>query len=264
MHVVAICNWKEESAELVQALANALGITVYEARLRMFGNGPAVVASFADPQPALELAGKLNQSRFATLIFDAAALRSSAGYFIVRRFELKKMSIFIETSDGQRAEIPYDEVDLLLPCISIVGVSEQKTVIERKLSIGKTILSGGIPMTTKVERQEAVKSEERIKVLYLYAGKRSPVIFSQIGMTFDGLGDAMKLSRELNFAHLISELQRLCTGAVYDDLLLSQTGQTRLLGPGLNSETNLNLAVEVLARCLRQRDAYGAGSISNP
>jgi hypothetical protein len=264
MHVVAICNWKEESAELVQTLAGALGITVYEARPRMFGNGPAVVASFADPQPALELAGKLKQSGFATLIFDAAAVRSSAGYFIVRRFEFKKGSISIESSDGQQTETPYDEVDLLLPCTSIVGVSEQKTVTERKLSIGKTILYGGLPMTKKVERQEAVTSEERTKVLYLYAGKRSPVIFSQIGMTFDGLGNAMKLSRELNFTHLISELQRLCTGAVYDDLLLSHMGQIRLLGPGLNSETNLNLAVEVLALCLRQRGAKGAGSISNP
>jgi hypothetical protein len=254
MHVVAICNWKSESAELVQALASALGITVYEARPRMFGNGPAVVASFADQQPALELAGKLNQSGIATLILDAAAVRRSAGYFIVRRFEFKKWSMSIESSDGQRTEIPYDEIDLLLPCTSIVGVSEQKTVSERKFSIGKTILSGGLPMTTKVERQESVTSEERTKVLYLYAGKRPPVIFSQIGMTFDGLGEAMKLSRELNFAYLTNELRRLCPGAVYDDRLVSQMGQVRLLGPGLNSETNLNLAVEVLALSLRGKE----------
>lgn len=253
MHVVAICNWKEESAELAQALASALGITVYEARPRMFGNGPAVVASFADPQQAQELAGKLNQSGLRTLIIDATALRSSAGYFIVRRFEFEQRSISIESSDGQRTEIPYDEIDLLLPCTSIIGVSEQKIVTERKLSLGKTILSGGIPMTTKVERQEAVTSEERTKVLYLYAGKRSPIIFRQDGMTFDGFGDAMKLSRELNFVHLTSELRRLCPGAVYDDRLLSQMGQVRLLGPGLNSETNLNLAVQVLAMSLRQR-----------
>lgn len=254
MHVVVICNWKEESAELVQALAGALGITVYEARQRMFGIGPAVVASFADQQPALELAGKLNRSGIATLIFDAAAVRGSAGYFIVRRFEFNKWSISIESSDGQRIEIPYDEIDLLLPCTSIVGVSGQKTVTERKLSIGKTILTGGIPMTTKVERQEAVTSEERTKVLYLYAGKRLPVVFSQIGMTFDGLGEAMKLSRELNFAHLTNELRRLCPGAVYDERLVSRMGQVRLLGPGLNSETNLNLAVKVVALSLRGKE----------
>jgi hypothetical protein len=252
MHVVVICNWKEESADLVQALAGALGITAYEARPRMFGNGPAVVASFADQQQALELAGKLNRSGIATLIIDATAIRSNAGYFTVRRFEFTEWSLSIESSGTQRTGIPYDEIDLLLACTSIVGVSGQKTTTERKLSFGKTILSGGIPMTTKVERQETVTHEERAKILYLYAGKRPPVIFSQVGMTFDGLGEAMKLSRELNFAHLTKELRRLCPGAVYDDRLDNRVGQVRLLGPVLNPETNLNLAVEVLARSLRQ------------
>jgi len=261
MHVVAICHWKQESDELVQALAGTLGITAYEARPRILGNGPAVVASFADPQRAVDLAKKLDQRGFTTLIFDATAIRGRSGHFVVRRFEFKKWSIHIETSDGQQEEILYDDIDLLLPCMNIVGISETKTVTERKLSIGKTILSGGLPMTTKIEHQEEVSSEERTKFLHLYAGKRLPVIFSQNGMTFDGLGDTMKLSRELNFAHLTSELRRLCPGAVYDDRLLNQTGQARLLGPGLNSETNLNLAVEILAMSLRERGVQGYSGI---
>lgn len=252
MHVVAICCWKEETSELVQALANALGITVFEARPRMIGDGPAVVASFADPQMAVALAGVLNQRGFATLVVDATAVRSRAGHFIVRRFEINAWSLRIETGDGQHAEIPCEEIDLLLPGTSIVGKSETKTVTERKLSIGKTLLSGGIPMTKKIEHQEEVTTEERRKVLYLYAGQRLPVVFSQNGMSYDGLGAAMKLSRELNFAHLISELRRFCPGAVYDDRLLNRVGQIRLLGPALNPETNLDLAAEILARGLRR------------
>jgi hypothetical protein len=257
MHVVTICHWLEGADGLVQALAAALGITAYEARPRMLGNGPAVVASFADPERAFALAGKLKQSGFATLVFDATEVRARAGQFVVRRFEFKKWALRIESGDGQQAEILYDDVDLLLPCTSVVGSTETKTVTERKLSLGKTILSGGLPMTTKVERQEEVSTEERTKLLHLYAGKRPPVIFSQSGMTFDGLGDAMQVSRELNFAHLTSELRRLCPGAVYDERLLNQAGQARLLGPGLNSETNLNLAVEILALTLRERKAAG-------
>lgn len=61
MQVVAISNWKKESNEPVQALAGVLGITAFEARPRMIGNGPAVVASFADAEMALALAEKLNQ-----------------------------------------------------------------------------------------------------------------------------------------------------------------------------------------------------------
>jgi hypothetical protein len=251
MHIVVIHGWKEETTELVQAISSALGIMVFEARQRMIGGGPAVVASFADPQQALALAKKLNQNGIATLVVDAAEVRSRAGHFIVRRFELNESSLRIETGDWQRAEIPYGEIDLLLPCTSIVGYSEKKTVTERKLSVGKTILAGGIPMSKKVEHQEEVTTEERSKVLYLYADNRLPIVFSQNGMTYDGLGAAMKLSRELNFTYLISELRRRSPGAVYDDRLRNRAGLVRLLGPAQSPETNLDLAAEILARSLR-------------
>lgn len=252
MHVVAISSWKEETAELVQALASVLGITAFEARPRLIGNGPAVVASFADKEMAVALAKRLNQVGFATLVVDAAAVRSRAGHFVVRRFQFNKWSLLIETSGGQQEEIPYEEIQLLLPGTSIAGTSETITITERKFSIGKTLISGGIPMTSKVERQEEVTKEERGKILYLYAAKRMPIVFSQNGMSYDGFGPAMKLSRELNFAYLLSELRRFCPGAAYDDRLLNRAGQVRLLGPSLNPETNLDLAADILARSLRK------------
>lgn len=252
MHVVVIHRWQEETAELVQALAVALGITAYEMRQRMIGGGPAVVAGFADPQQARTLSAKLNQSGIATLIIDADAVRSKAGRFVVRRFELKEWLLRIEAGDGQCAEIAYGDIDLLLPGTRILGQSETITVTERKFSLGRTILSGGIPLTKKVERQEEVNKEERENILYLYAGERPPVVLSQSGMVYDGLGAAMKLSRELNFAYLASELRRLCPAAGYDDRLLKRLGQVRLLGPAQNPETNLDLAFEILARSLRR------------
>lgn len=252
MHVVVIHGWQEETAELAQSLAVALGITVFEARQRLIGGGPAVVASFADSHQAEALAAKLNQGGMATLVIDAAAVGSGSGHFVVRRFELGERLLRIETVDGRSAEIAYGEIDLLLPGTRIAGQAESMTVTERKFSLGRTILSGGIPMTRKVERQEEVTTEDRTRLLYLYAGNRPQVVFSQSGMTYDGLGASMKMSQELNFAFLTSELRRLSPGAVYDDRLLNRAGQVRLLGPALNPETNLDLSAEILARSLRR------------
>lgn len=252
MHVIVIHSWKQETPELVQAFAGALGITAFEARPRLIGGGPSLVASFADPEMAEALAKKLNRIGFATLVIDAAAVRGKAGHLIVRRFELDKLSLRIETADGEQADIPWQEIDLLLPGTNIVAYSETKTVTERKVSVGKTLLSGGIPLTRKVERQEEVAIEERVKVLYLYAGNRPPVFFNQNGMTYEGFGSAMKMSRELNFNYLVSELRRLSPGAGYDDRLLNRAGQVRVLGPALNPETHLDLAAEILGRVLRQ------------
>lgn len=252
MHVVVILGWREETVELVQALAAVLGIMPYEMRQRLIGGGPAVVANFADQQSAGAMATKLNQGGVATLVVDADAVRGKTGQLFVRRFEFKERSLLIEASDGQSADIAYDDIDLFLPGTRIAGQSETKTVTERKFSLGRTILSGGIPLTKTIERQEEVSTETRENILYLYAGERPAIIFTQGGLTYDGLGSAMQLSRELNFAYLKSELRRLCPAADHDDRLLNRLGQARLLGPALNPETNLDLAFHILALCLRR------------
>jgi hypothetical protein len=251
MHVLAIHGWREETPELVQALAGALGIVAFEARQRLIGGGPSVVASFADPEQAHALARKLEQYGFATLTVDAAAVRRREGQTMVRRFQLNDWSLRLEAWDGRPSEIAVDDIDLLLAGMSTVGYAETKTVTERKLSLGRTLLSGGIPMSKKVERQEEVTVEESRRILYLYAGNRPAVIFGQDGISYEGLGAAMKPSREQNFAHLTSELRRLCPKAVYDDRLLARAAQVRLLGPAQSLEGNLDLAADILARSLR-------------
>jgi len=249
MHVVVIHRWREVTPELSQALAAALEVTAFDARQRLIGGGPVVAASFADPQRARDVAEKLQKSGFAGFVLDASA--ASGGSFVVRRFELEAGAVRIEAADGLRDEIAYGEIDLLLPCTCIAGHTESRTVTERKFSMGRTLMAGGVPLTKKVKRQEEVTTEEREEVLYLFAGRRAPVVLPQNGLAYDGLGEAMKLSRELNFAYLKSELRRLSPQAVYDDRLLKRTGQVRLLGPVLNPETNLDLAVRILARSLR-------------
>lgn len=252
MFVVAIYGWREETPEITQALAGALGIMVFEARQRLIGGGPSVVASFADHQQARDLAGKVRQVGIKALIVDATTVRLRGCLFIVRRFEFEDRVLKIETHNGQQEILPYAEIALLLTGTSVVGHSETKTIVEKKFSIGKTLLAGGIPMTKKVERQEEVSSEESEQVLYLYAHDRPTAIFSLNGMNYDGFGAEMKLSRKLNFSHLISQLRLHASGTASDDRLLSRVNQVRLLGPAQGREASLDLAAEILAQCLLQ------------
>lgn len=252
MFVVAIYGWREETPEITQALAGALGIMVFEARQRLIGGGPSVVASFADHQQARDLAGKVRQVGIKALIVDATTVRLRGCLFIVRRFEFEDRVLKIETHNGQQEILPYAEIALLLTGTSVVGHSETKTIVEKKFSIGKTLLAGGIPMTMKVERQEEVSSEESEQVLYLYAHDRPTAIFSLNGMNYDGFGAEMKLSRKLNFSHLISQLRLHASGTAFDDRLLSRVNQVRLLGPAQGREASLDLAAEILAQCLLQ------------
>ncbi|HEY6837183.1 MAG TPA: hypothetical protein VI389_00435 [Geobacteraceae bacterium] len=260
MHIVAIHGWKEESAELAQALAAALGLTAFEVRQRLIGGGPAVVARFADAHQAEALAATLRRCGVAALVVDVDEVRGRGGRFVVRRFELDAERLFLESVSGESAAIPYGEIELLLLAMGITSQTETATVTERKFSLGATIMTGGIPVMKKVEREEEVRGEEREKALFLYAGSHPALVFRQSGMSYDGLGPAMKQSRELNFTHLVAELRRLAPRAAYDERLQQRAGQVRVLGPALAPDTNLDLAAEILARTLRPNPGGSGGA----
>ncbi len=250
MFVVAIYGWREETPEMAQSLAGALGIMVFEARQRLIGGGPSVVASFADQQQARGLAEKVSRGGVKALIVDATAVRSQKGYFIVQRFKFEDRVLKIEDHDGQQETFPYADMELFITGISVVGFSETKTVVDKHFSMGKTLLAGGIPMTKKVERREEVSGEESEQIIYLYAHGRPTAVFRLNGMNYDGFGAEMKLSRNLNFSHLISQLRLHAPGAAFDDRLLTRSNRVRLLGPAQGLGASLDLAAEILSQCL--------------
>jgi hypothetical protein len=78
------------------------------------------------------------------------------------------------------------------------------------------------------------------------------VVFSRATMSYDGLGDAMQVSCDLNFGYLKNALRRLAPQATYNDLLLKRAALVKVLGPALSPEADLDLAFEILARSLRE------------
>jgi hypothetical protein len=254
MHIVAVHRWQKEEAEVAKIIAETMGSVVFEARQKISGGGPAVLASFADSDQADALTAKLSQNGIPALVIDTAVARSSNQPFHVRRFVLGPQAIQVESFDGESCDIDYSTIDLLLVATCSSGQMQTTTTeTERKFSLGKTLLAGGVPMTKKVMREKIVNSEERDETLWLYAHEKAVVIFDRAVMNYDGLGEAMQLTRDLNFAHLKNELKRLAPQAGYDDRLIKRATLIRLLGSALNPEADLDLAFEVLARSLREQ-----------
>lgn len=252
MFIVVIHGWQDATTELAQTLGTALGVTAYEARQRLICGEPAVVACVGDSQHALTLAARITERGLSAFALDTAAGLSRAEAFPVRRFVLAgNQAIQIETAQGKGLEIPFEEVDLLVHASRISSRTEVEETTDRKFSLGRAALSGGLLVTKKVSRLEEKMTQDREEVLYLYAGKGPQVVFAKDGVRFEGLGPALRPTKAMNFAYLVTELRSSSQEAVYDDRLLRRAGQVKLLGPALNPEANLSLAVEILARCLR-------------
>ncbi len=79
MHIAAIYNLPDHKNDLAEALAAALGITVYEAhsRLRFPGKGPLVAASCRDLEDVERITGDWFQGALMLLCFTMMKLIQS-------------------------------------------------------------------------------------------------------------------------------------------------------------------------------------------
>lgn len=257
MHIVAVHSWQKDEAAVARTIADTLGLLVFEARQKIVGGGPVVLATFADQLQAEILAAKLLRDGVPALVIDTAVLRNRSQPFPVRRFVLEAQELRLESLAGELCAIDYGRVELLLVATSSSRTQSTATVTERKFSLGKTLLAGGVPMSKKVTHEESVTSVERDETLWLYTQGRAAAIFNRAALNYDGFGNAMQMSRDLNFAQLKNELQSRAPQAGYDDRLIKLAGLVRMLGPSLSPETNLDLAFEILARSLREKSAGG-------
>ncbi len=254
MHLVVVYGWQQDESVVAKKIADALGTVAFEARQKISGGGPAVLASFADTVHAEALATRLSDEAVPTFVVDTEAVRSRSLPFCVRRFVLGDKALKMESVDNEFCEVEYSKIDLLLVAICKAGeLQTTATETKRKFSLGKTLLAGGVPMSKTVKSEKKVMVEERDENLWLYTDDDKTIILDKSAMSYDGLGDAMKFTRDLNFNHLKKEIQRLAPDARYDDRLLKRASLVRLLGPTLNPETDHDLAFEILSRSLRTK-----------
>ncbi|PLY03242.1 MAG: hypothetical protein C0623_01950 [Desulfuromonas sp.] len=251
MQIIAIHHWPE-GQDFIQKIAENLDLLVFEAQQRMAGGGPVIIASFADAAVAEAAKNRLEEIGTPCLLIDTTELQEKSEPVMVRHFRLADTMLEIETASGQEINIPYSSMTHLLSATTVITPEEQGTTeTRRKFSLGKTMLAGGVPMSKKVAQQTVGKQEQRDEILCLYAGVSSPFYFMRNRLNYSGLGDAMKITGELNFNFLKAELARLAPQALADDRLRNRSGLVRLLGTSFDPDTHLDLAFEVLVRSLQ-------------
>jgi len=231
-------------------LAGFLGLIAFEVRQRLIGGGPSVIAGFSDLQQAKELAEKINRIGINAIIVDAAAVCKRSYSFIASRFEFAGGGLQIETHSGRQEMLSYADVNLLLLGTNVISNRKTQKVEEKKFDINRAAFTHGLVRTKTVYREKEVSSEQSEQVLYLFARGRLPVVFSLNGTNYDGFGAEMKMSRILNFSHLVNQLRLHASGATFDDRLLNKLNQTRLLGSTLGPAATLDLAAVILSRFL--------------
>ncbi len=244
MHVVALRRVSGEPA----ALAGVLGIAPYDARQQLLGPGPRVLATFADGDAASRLATALLAAGFDALHLD---LTSEPVEVVPRSFTLRAGGMQVMSRDGLPLALRFDRIQVLLRGTRMLSETRTEVTRQRKFSIERAVLTGGLIMTRTDKKEVTRTVDQREGFLYIRAAGVSAVELRESELLYDGLGDLREPTRMGNFTRLVTIIRDGAPQARWDERLLSRRGQLEVLGTVLTPEDDLDVATSVLDHVLR-------------
>lgn len=260
MYLVIAYAWQKSDPEVVEIVAKSMKVLAFEARQKIAGGGPIVLANYSEKQPAKELSTQLSAAGIPSFTIDTSRLQEEQSIYQADRFELREHTLLVETAGNKPLEIDFQNIEFfILSTCRTDQLQTSETTTKRKFSMGKTLLAGGIPMTKKVKKTTVSTAENHYKTLCLYSDNSDVVSFSCNTLDYSGLESARQLTRELNFKSLHKELLRLAPHVDCDERLLNRASQVKILGPSLNPDQHLQLAFEVLYQCHKRLKNCEAG-----
>jgi len=250
MHVVALQFEKNAGDALAVRLAAVLGRTLLEARNRVSDpeGGPSVLATFPEKTAAEAYAEELRSRGFSVVVLPPEDVESDKERFVVRSFELGPGGLTAQARQGS-AEVPWQDVRLLLRGQLRVEQKLTKTATRREFSLQRAVLTHGLMVTRSVKETKHELRVEHNGFLHLYRATGKPLVFRQHELSYAGLGPGLQHSVAANFSLLVAALRKASPRATYDERLATAPGQARLLG-SLPAASHLDVAISLVSRSL--------------
>ncbi len=235
MFFVAVVRLAGSIDDEAKALAGALGVTPYETRLKLVAGLPALVMTSADRGAATEVLRGLRARGHGAVAFDGAAVVANESMMAMRNFTLEPDAVTVGLPSGAR--LPYEDISVMLRAAHRTSVESTSVTRETQLSVGRTVLTGGLLSTKTVTREQRSTSHDQEQVLYLFRKSGTvPWILRERSTQYTTLGTALAPSSMQNFITTIERLRAQAPGAVYDERLRTlRGGPTRLALAGVGT-----------------------------
>ena len=223
MHIVVAAELATPIDAEAAALAKDLGTTAYEERLKLVGGLPAVIISSAAAGPSLSLNDKMRARGHRSFAVPAEDVVPSDVMIAPKRFALEPDALV--SADDPSLRLPYADVLGIFRAMHSTRTELHTETKEKKFSMGRALVTGGIVMSKTTTKGHTSVSNEREQLLYLFrASGQTPWCFWERGTNYGGLGKEMLPSSAQSFLALIGKLRQLAPQAVYDERLLTPRG----------------------------------------
>ena len=162
------------------AIAPELGLTVYEARLKLTAPKPSILLQTADVERAARIADRLQKRGHGAVAFDTKDAIGNADMTEMDHYRLTANGVELDPGPrGQAEPMPYDDASALLMAMHRTSSSETHTETKKEFSSGRALLSGGLVRSRAVTRSVTTPTEDHEQVLYIYRRVGRPWILRE-------------------------------------------------------------------------------------
>ena len=208
--------------ELIEKVAAVIGKNLYETRLRLTGKIPKIIAHCETMQQAELAAKSLRGLGLVVIVCPDSELRKSSPRYKAHSLKFEEQAIMFCDRSGQARRMEASEAFLILNGRIQTYTETEVTKTTRKLNITATLLTGGIPITKKVEKKTTNISYQTKSFVRLY-DRTSPEPAAEIpqhDFDYSFLGPEMVSSAAANFSIAIRKIREAFPQAIFDASLI--------------------------------------------
>jgi hypothetical protein len=207
-----------EAPDLAAQVASALGLARADAAHRLAGTLPRILLLDAREEPLRAHAATLEALGLTTIVCDPARAASDRDRVVARTLELGPDGVVAIDRAGARHEVPAASIALFQRGARVSTSQETVHTTERKLDLGRAVLTGGLVPTRKVEKTSVSTSTSREAfVLIERRGGAPGVILYERRLDYRFLGQALQPASAANLARTLALLGAIAPHAPVDD-----------------------------------------------
>jgi hypothetical protein len=215
--LVIVARLPQSPGALAEA-ASLTGLALADVRTRLAGTLPRVLLTERDPERAAELVAALETLGFATFACDPRTVPGDDDRLVARKLELAFGRLRVVDEQGEEEELLPASLFLIQKGLRASTKTEITKKSERRLDLGRALLSGGLLLTKKVETTSTTTTSSRDAFLLLHRrdGGRDVMLYER-RIDYRFLGPGIQPTSAANFERLIARLGTWAPKVPFDE-----------------------------------------------
>jgi hypothetical protein len=205
------------------------GLSPSDVRLRLSGTFPRILLFSNNAEELRRISAGLEKRGFITLLFDPGTVEADKDRIVARTLELSADGFCAIDRQNARYDLLGAEVTLIQRGVRSSSTSEVATTSERKISLTKAALSGGLLWSKQSKKTEVRVSESREAFLLVHVldGKQDIILYEK-RLDYRFLGGDLKPAAFGNLLLTLERLRKILPNASLDERVAQPTFIQRL------------------------------------